>query len=276
MSQSSRVWFITGSSSGFGRCLAELALARGERVVATARAVTAVADLGGAHRERLCTVALDVTRPDQVRAAVARAHEVFGRIDVLVNNAGYGLQGAVEDVSDAQIRAVFETNVFGALDVTRAALPLLRAQGSGHIVNVSSVGGRFSMPLVGIYSATKFALEGFSIALAKEMAGHGVKVTLIEPGAFATRFGSPASLVSVRASAPYAPLGEAIAAALASFKWGDPRRVAEAIVEVCDAEEPPLHLVLSEQALGMVRQTLNDQLAELARWEALSIKASPG
>jgi NAD(P)-dependent dehydrogenase (short-subunit alcohol dehydrogenase family) len=275
MTQPSRVWFVTGSSSGFGRSLVELALSRGERVVATARTVASLQDLVAAHRERICAVPLDVTRPQQVRAAIEQAQKKFGRIDVLVNNAGYGLQGAVEDVTDAQIRALFETNLFGALDVTRAALPLLRAQRSGHIINVSSVGGRLSMPLVGLYSASKFALEGFSLALAQEMRPLGIKVTVIEPGAFATRFCSPASLVSVPTSAPYAPLGEAIAAALASFKWGEPRGVAEAIMQVCDAKEPPLQLVLSEQAMGMVRQTLNDQLAEIARWEAVSIKASP-
>jgi NAD(P)-dependent dehydrogenase (short-subunit alcohol dehydrogenase family) len=275
MAQPSRVWFVTGSSSGFGRSLVELALSRGERVVATARNVASLQDLVAAHRERICPVTLDVTRPQQVRAAIGEAQKKFGRIDVLVNNAGYGLQGAVEDVTDAQIRALFETNLFGALDVTRAAIPLLRAQRSGHIINVSSVGGRLSMPLVGLYSASKFALEGFSLALAQEMRPLGIKVTVIEPGAFATRFGSPASLVSVPTSAPYAPLGEAIAAALASFKWGEARGVAEAIMQVADAKEPPLQLVLSEQAMGMVRQTLNDQLAEIARWEAVSIKASP-
>jgi NAD(P)-dependent dehydrogenase (short-subunit alcohol dehydrogenase family) len=275
MTHPSRVWFVTGSSSGFGRSLVELALSRGERVVATARKTESLKDLVGAHRERICTAALDVTQPKQVRAALEQAQQRFGRIDVLVNNAGYGLQGAVEDVTDAQIRALFETNLFGALDVTRAALPLLRAQRSGHIINVSSVGGRLSMPLVGLYSASKFALEGFSLALAQEMRPLGIKVTVIEPGAFATRFGSPASLVSVPTSAPYAPLGEAIAAALASFKWGEPRGVAEAIMQVADAKEPPLQLVLSEQAMGMVRQTLNDQLAEIARWEGVSIKASP-
>jgi NAD(P)-dependent dehydrogenase (short-subunit alcohol dehydrogenase family) len=224
--------------------------------------------------EALCIEA-DATNPEIVDSLVSHVLDRFGRIDVLVNNAGYGLQGAVEDVADAQIRALFETNFFGALDVTRAAIPLLRAQHSGHIINVSSVGGRLSMPLVGLYSASKFALEGFSLALAQELRPLGIKVTLIEPGAFATRFGSPASLVSVPTSAPYAPLGEAIAAALASFKWGDPRGVAEGIMQVCDAKEPPLQLVLSEQAMQMVRQTLNDQLAEMARWEAVSIKASP-
>ena len=183
---------------------------------------------------------------------------------------------AIEDVTDAQIRALFETNLFGALDVTRAALPLLRAQRSGHIINVSSVGGRLSMPLVGLYSASKFALEGFSLALAQQMCPLGIKVTVSYRArrTSATRFGS-ASLVSVPTSAPYAPLGEAIAAALASFEWGEPRGVAEAIMQVADAKEPPLQLVLSEQAMGMVRQTLNDQLAEIARWEAVSIKASP-
>jgi len=274
MANASRVWFITGCSSGFGRSLAELALERGERVVATARYVASLSWFASTFGERACCVGLDVTRPDQVHAAIERARIAFGRIDVLVNNAGYGLQGAIEDVTDAQIRAVFETNFFGALAVTRAALPLLREQRCGHIVNVSSVGGRTSVPLVGIYSATKFALEGYSIALAAELAPQGIRVTLVEPGAFLTRFGT-ASLVSVRPSAPYAGMGDAMAAALASLKWGDPRQAAVTIMEACDAPEPPLHLVLGEQALGMVRQTLNEQLAELARWESLSVSALP-
>jgi NAD(P)-dependent dehydrogenase (short-subunit alcohol dehydrogenase family) len=269
-----RVWFITGCSSGFGRCLAEQALQRGERVVATARQLTGLSGLSSAFGELVCPLALDVTRPDQVRSAIERAHAVFGRIDVLVNNAGYGLQGAVEDLSDSQIRAQFETNVFGVLGVIRAALPLLRAQGSGHIVNISSVGGRLSAPLIGIYSASKFAIEGASIALAAELAPLGIKVTVVEPGAFATRFGS--SLESVPPSAPYAAAGAAMAGALAAFKWGDPHQAARSIIAAVEAPDPPLHLILGEHALAMVRQTLQQQLVELERWESLSISASPG
>ncbi|HTY95301.1 MAG TPA: oxidoreductase [Steroidobacteraceae bacterium] len=274
MSAPLRVWFITGCSSGFGRCLAEQALGRGERVVATARDISSLHDLQTAFGERVCTVALDVTRPELLRPAIERARSAFGRIDVVVNNAGYGLQGTIEDVADAQVRAAFETNFFGALAVIRAVLPLLRTQRSGHIVNVSSVGGRLSVPMIGLYSATKFALEGVSVALAAELAPHGIRVTLVEPGAFATRFGG-ASLVAVPPSAPYAAMGDAIAASLASLKWGDPRRAAAAIIEACDASEPPLRLVLGEQALGMVRHTLKEQLAELERWERLSVSASP-
>ncbi len=269
-----RVWFITGCSSGFGRSLAEQALQRGERVVATARQFTGLAGLSSAFGDLVCPLSLDVTQPDQVRAAIARAQAVFGRIDVLVNNAGYGLQGALEDISDTQTRAQFETNVFGVLGVIRAALPLLRAQGSGHIVNISSVGGRLSAPLIGIYSASKFAIEGASIALAAELAPLGIKVTVVEPGAFATRFGS--SLESVPPSPPYAAAGAAMAAALAAFKWGDPHQAARAIIAAVEAPDPPLHLVLGEHAAAMVRQTLQQQLAELERWEALSISASPG
>jgi NAD(P)-dependent dehydrogenase (short-subunit alcohol dehydrogenase family) len=269
-----RVWFITGCSSGFGRCLAEQALQRGERVVATARQLTSLSGLSSAFGQLICPLALDVTRPDQVRGAIERAQAVFGRIDVLVNNAGYGLQGALEDISDSQTRAQFETNVFGVLSVIRAALPLLRAQGSGHIVNISSVGGRLSAPLIGIYSASKFAIEGASIALAAELAPLGIKVTVVEPGAFATRFGS--SLESVAPSAPYAAAGAAMAAALAAFKWGDPHQAARSIIAAVEAPDPPLHLVLGEHALTMVRQTLQQQLVELERWERLSINASPG
>jgi NAD(P)-dependent dehydrogenase (short-subunit alcohol dehydrogenase family) len=271
--QQPRVWFITGCSSGFGRSLAEQALKRGERVVATARQLAGLSDLSGAFGERVCPVALDVTRPDQVRSAIKRAQAVFGRIDVLVNNAGYGLQGALEDLSDSQIRAQFETNVFGLLDVTRAALPLLRAQGSGHIVNISSVGGRLSVPLIGIYSASKFAIEGASIALSTELAPFGIKVTVVEPGAFATRFG--ASLEAVAPTAPYAALGAAMTGALAAMKLGDPAQAARSIIAAVEAPDPPLHLVLGTHAFAMVRQTLQQQMAELERWESLSISASP-
>ncbi len=189
MPHPSRVWLISGCSTGFGRALAQAALERGDRVVATARRRAALAELAAAFGERVLTLELDVTRADQVRAVVEEARRRFGRIDVLVNNAGYGMQGSLEDVSDRDTRALFETNVFGVLSLTRAALPLMRAQRSGHIVNMSSVGGRTSAPLIGLYSATKFAIEGLSVALAGELAPHGIRVTVIEPGPGSTPSG---------------------------------------------------------------------------------------
>jgi len=273
MSTASRVWLISGCSSGFGRALAEAALERGESVLATARRPESLAALTDRFGARVRTRALDVTQPEQVHAVVQEARDCFGRLDVLVNNAGYGMQGAIEDVPEDEARKLFETNVFGVLSLTRAALPLMRAQRSGHIVNISSVGGRTSAPLIGLYSATKFAVEGLSVALSAELAPHGIRVTVVEPGAFATQFAT--AVRSVTPSAAYAALDAQLSAVLKSLKWGDPQDAARAILEALDAPEPPRRLVLGEHALAMVRQTLAEQLAELERWQRLSARAAP-
>ena len=187
----SKVWFITGTSKGFGRVWAEAALARGDRVAATARDVTTLAPLVDRYGELVAAIKLDVTDKAAVDASIAEAHGRFGRLDVVVNNAGYGLFGTIEEVSEADARDQIETNLFGALWVTQAALPIMRAQGSGHIIQVSSIGGVNAFPTIGLYHASKWALEGFSQSLAAEVAQFGVKVTLIEPGGFATRVGRP-------------------------------------------------------------------------------------
>src|ERR1700728_5270693 len=185
----SKAWFITGTSKGFGRVWAEAALARGDRVAATARDVRTLAPLVERYGQQVAAITLDVTDKAAANAAIAKANALFGRLDVVINNAGYGLFGAVEEVSEAEARAQIETNLFGALWVTQAALPIMRAQGSGHIIQVSSIGGVNAFPTVGLYHASKWALEGFSQSLAAEVAPFGIKVTLIEPGGFATAWG---------------------------------------------------------------------------------------
>jgi len=244
----SRVWFVTGSSTGLGRVLCEELLEQGEQVVATARKPSDVADLAGEH---CLTAALDVLEPDQIEAAVAAATERFGRIDVLVNNAGYGEMGAIEDFSDARARAQFDTNVFGVLNVQRAVLPVMRAQGSGHVLNISSIAGLASFPMAGIYCASKHALEAISEALAQEIADFGIRVTLVEPGRFRTDFAGRSLGMPERA-------GEAYAEATAGYderrkelhgsQAGDPRKAAQAMLGVVAAESPPLRLLLGPDA----------------------------
>ena len=268
--ETSRVWFITGASTGFGRKLAEAVLAKGDRVVATARKQETVADLERQNPSRARAVRLDVTDLAQVKASVQAAIDAFGRIDVLVNNAGYGLFGAVEEVSDAQIRQQFETNLFGLLNVTRAVLPLLREQGSGHILNVTSMGGQVSFPISGIYHGSKYAVEGISESLAKEVAPFGVKITIIEPGAFKTDFASR-SLARAERIAAYQPLYEALMKAFEDAVYGDPARAAQAMIQVVEADEPPLRLALGADALHMIRAKLNSELEEYKRWESVTV-----
>ncbi|MBT9331912.1 SDR family oxidoreductase [Paracidobacterium acidisoli] len=266
----SRVWFITGASTGFGRRLAEAALAKGDRVVATARKPESVTDLQQQYPEHARAVRLDVTDQAQVKAAVQAAVDAFGRIDVLVNNAGYGLLGALEEVSDAQIRDQFETNLFGLLHVTRAVLPLLREQKSGHILNVTSVGGQVSFPGFGLYHGTKYAIEGISEALAKEVAGLGIKVTIVEPGGFKTDFATR-SLASAERIPAYSPVYEALLKAFENAVFGDPARAAEAMIQAVDSEEPPLRLALGADALHLIRAKFQSELEEYQRWEPVTV-----
>jgi NAD(P)-dependent dehydrogenase (short-subunit alcohol dehydrogenase family) len=188
-----KTWFITGASRGFGRIWAEAALSRGDKVAATARKSADVADLTERFGEAVLPLALDVTNAKQVRQTVAQAHRHFGRLDVVLNNAGYTLIGTVEEASEADVRALFDTNYFGMLRLVQAALPLLRQQGGGNILGVSSGMGIVAVPLIGFYCASKWAVEEFHESLAQEVKGFGIKVTLIEPGAYATEFASPSS-----------------------------------------------------------------------------------
>jgi NAD(P)-dependent dehydrogenase (short-subunit alcohol dehydrogenase family) len=265
------VWFITGCSTGFGRSLAKAVLARGERVVATARDVARVADLEGAS-DRLLPLALDVTDDAQIAAAVDAARERFGRVDVLVNNAGYGYQASIEEGEDAEIRAQFDANVFGLFALTRAVLPLMRAQGGGHVVNITSVAGLVGFPGSGYYAASKHAVEGWSDALAAEVGPLGLHVTCVEPGPFRTDWaGRSLRQTPVRIDAYQATVGQRMEStrSVSGRQAGDPERAAAAIISLAEEAEPPRHMVLGAWGIDQVTERLRRRLKEIeARREA--------
>jgi len=265
------VWFITGCSTGFGRSLAKAVLARGERVVATARDVARVADLEGAS-DRLLPLALDVTDDAQIAAAIDAARERFGRVDVLVNNAGYGYQASIEEGEDAEIRAQFDANVFGLFALTRAVLPLMRAQGGGHVINITSVAGLVGFPGSGYYAASKHAVEGWSDALAAEVAPLGLHVTCVEPGPFRTDWaGRSLRQTPVRIDAYQATVGQRMEStrSVSGRQAGDPERAAAAIISLAEEAEPPRHMVLGAWGIDQVTERLRRRLKEIeARREA--------
>jgi NAD(P)-dependent dehydrogenase (short-subunit alcohol dehydrogenase family) len=265
----SKTWFITGTSRGFGREWASAALQRGDRVAGTARDVSTLDDLAAEHGDALLALELDVTDRTAAFDAVRRAHEHFGRLDVVVNNAGYGQFGMVEEISEQEARDQIETNLFGALWVTQAALPLLREQGSGHIVQVSSIGGISAFRNVGMYHASKWALEGLSQALAHEVEGFGIHVTLIEPGGFATDWSGP----SARHAEPldaYEPVREAAQQWRAGRTPGDPSASAAAIMRVVDAEEPPLRTFFGSAPLGIAEADYERRLKTWHEWQLVA------
>jgi NAD(P)-dependent dehydrogenase (short-subunit alcohol dehydrogenase family) len=269
-----KVWFITGTSKGFGRIWAQAALARGDKVAATARDERTLSELVERHGQDVLPLRLDVTDRGAVGAAVRRAHEHFGRLDVVVNNAGYGLFGTVEEVSEAQARAQVETNLFGALWVTQAALPIQRAQGSGHIIQVSSIAGVQAFPTLGLYHASKWALEGFSQALAAEVRDFGINVTIVEPTGYNTDWSGPSSVHA----APLAAYDALRAGADAAFgavrtQRGDPQATAAAILDVVDADEPPLRIFLGTGLLDMIRAEYEQRIATWEQWDDVSQSA---
>jgi NAD(P)-dependent dehydrogenase (short-subunit alcohol dehydrogenase family) len=266
----SKIWFITGASRGFGRIWAEAALERGDKVAATARKLADVTHLKERFGDTVLPLALDVTDPEQVREAVTQAHAHFGRLDVVLNNVGYSLVGMTEEASEAEVRAMFDANYFGTLRVIQAALPLLRAQGSGHIVGVSSTLGQVTTPLIGFYCASKWAFEALHESLAQEVRAFGVKVTLIEPGAYATSFGSPESLKIAPGLAIYDELRQQVFGGMASLERGDPQATPEAVFKVVDAEHPPLRLILGNAGLPMIRAAYEDRLATWEEWREVS------
>ena len=265
---SAKVWFIAGASRGFGRVWAEAALKRGDRVVATARHPGSLHDLVDAHGDAVLVLQLDVTDRDAVLQAVGQAHRRFGRLDVVLCNAGYGYMGAIEELQHEQVRANFETNVFGTLSVIQAALPIMRAQGSGHIVTVSTFGGVIGVPTGGSYTASKFVVEAMSEALAGEVASFGIKVTILEPGHFATEF--RASVQSAPPIAAYDPIRQGIRASFKPGDFGDPAATAAALFAAVDAEEPPLRLVLGSTTLAKFRAIYASRLGNWEKWEAVS------
>jgi NAD(P)-dependent dehydrogenase (short-subunit alcohol dehydrogenase family) len=269
--KSAKVWFITGTSKGFGRVWAEAALQRGDKVVATARDPKSLDALVASHGKAVLGLTLDVTDASAVAAAVQRGRDHFGRIDVVVNNAGYGLFGMVEEVTPEQARAQMETNFFGALWVTKAALPILREQRSGHIIQVSSIGGVHAFPMLGLYHASKWALEGLSQSLAAEVEGFGIKVTLVEPGGFDTDWRG-ASAVRATSLPIYDGVRERRFAALGAVasQPGDPKATGAAILEIVDAEKPPLRVFFGVAPLGMIKPEYERRLATWEAWNELS------
>ncbi|WP_435155247.1 SDR family oxidoreductase [Amycolatopsis sacchari] len=272
-----KTWFITGASKGFGREWTIAALERGDRVAATARTVSALDDLRERFGGALLPLQLDVNDREADFAAVRQAADHFGRLDVVVNNAGYGQFGMIEELSEEEARAQFETNVFGALWVTQAALPILRAQGSGHLLQVSSIGGISAFANIGIYNASKWALEGFSQALAREVDYFGIKVTLIEPGGFSTDWGGP----SAKRATPlpdYEPVRERAAEQRRSRVWnpGDPKATGKAVLALVDAENPPLRVFFGDGPLAIATADYESRLAEWREWEKLSLEAQGG
>jgi len=269
-----KVWFITGTSRGFGREWAIAALDRGDKVAATARDTATLTDLAEKYGDALLPIRLDVTDRDADFAAVKQAHDHFGRLDVVVNNAGYGHFGFIEELSEQEARAQIETNVFGALWVTQAALPYLRAQRSGHILQVSSIGGITAFQNVGIYHASKWALEGFSQSLAQEVEPFGIHVTLIEPGGFSTDWAGPSS----KRSTPlpdYKEVHEAAdkVRAQRTSKPGDPAASAAAVLKIVDAPKPPLRVFFGELPLSLAKTDYESRLATWEEWQPVSIEA---
>lgn len=269
---SPKIWFVTGAARGFGRFWTEAALRRGDKVAATARDTAKLENLLSTHGDAVLPLKLDVTERDAVFNAVDQAHRHFGRLDVIISNAGYGLMGTIEEAAIADVRTNFETNLFGTLSLIQAVLPILRSQGSGHILPVSSVAGLIAVAGAGIYEAAKFAVEGLAEALAAEVAGLGIKVTIIEPGAYATDFLNPSSLKSSAPLAVYDGVREQLQAMLTPEMLGDPTATAAAILEVVDAENPPLRLLLGKM-LPMIRQTYEQRLGVWESWNDISAAA---
>ena len=269
-----KVWLITGSSSGFGRALTEAVLEHGDRVVATARNLDKLQALTEEYPDTARAVELDITNPEQVKTAVEQAKDAFGQIDVLVNNAGYGLIGALEEVSDEQIRRNFETNVFGTIAMIRAMLPMMRQQGSGHIVNMSAIAGFTNELGFSIYGGAKFALEGISEALKGEVAPFGIKVTLVEPGPFRTDFIGR----SLDRAEPSMPEYEPTVGKFLNFlnqiegqQPGDPVKAANAIIQMVESENPPLRLALGKYAYSKFNEKIEALTQELEEWKSVGI-----
>ena len=273
---SPRVWFVTGASRGLGRAFAEAALAAGDAVVATARTPDSLDDLVAAHPDRALALALDVTDREAVHEVVARARAFRGRLDVLVNNAGYGLAGGVEEATEQEVREQFEVNVFGALWCTQAVLPVMREQRAGHIFQISSIGGVAGFLNTGIYHASKWALEGFSESLAQEVAPFGVRVTIVEPGPFRTDWNGN----SMQRTTPLPAYDDVLSArrdamsgSQAFTQAGDPARAAQALLQVLDHEKPPRRLLLGVLAADLAPTLYAQRLAEWSSWDAVARSA---
>jgi len=271
-----KVWFITGASTGFGRLLAEEVLKGGGRVLATARKVEQIAELAAKYPATARAFALDVTKPEQIKAVAVEAIAAFGRVDVVVNNAGYGIAGGIEEADEAEFLPVFETNVLGLIRVTRAFLPQLRKQRSGHILNLSSIAGLAGSAGWGYYNTSKFAVEGFSEALAAEMAPLGVQVTIVEPGPFRTDFLGRSAAMTERVIPEYAETaGKAreYVSMNAGKQRGDPLKAVQAMMDMVESTSPPLHLILGAWAYNRFKGKLEKWGDEMAAWESVTLGA---
>jgi NAD(P)-dependent dehydrogenase (short-subunit alcohol dehydrogenase family) len=270
---SKRVWFVTGASAGFGRAIAEEALALGDVVVAAVRRPEAVKDLAETAPDRVTIVRLDMTDHEQITSAVAEALREHGHVDVLVNNAGKGLIGAAEEISDRQLRELMDLHLFGPVELTRQLLPGMRARRSGAIVQMSSQAGRYAFPGVSAYASTKFALEGWSEALADEVRPFGIDVLIVEPGPFRTSFNEPHVIEFATPAAAYEEVLAPVRTGLANangVQAGDPIRAARAIITALDSDKPPLRLALGNEAADTIAASLERSRAELAEWEELA------
>jgi NAD(P)-dependent dehydrogenase (short-subunit alcohol dehydrogenase family) len=268
-----KVWFITGSSRGLGRALTEAVLAKGDNVAATARTPQQLDDLVSKYPQQILPLRLDVTNKKEITAAVEQAVKYFGRIDVLVNNAGFGVVGAAEAFTDEQVRSQLETNLYAPIEVTRVVLPYMRKQRSGRILQISSVGGRIGNPGLAIYQAAKFGLSGFAEVLSKEVAPLGIKVTSVEPGGFRTDWAGDSMSyapaiegyeTTVNARAEYFQTGKFVPV-------GDPVKAAQAMVNLVEHPEPPVHLILGSEAAGMLKKADEQRKAEFEKWLPVSL-----
>jgi NAD(P)-dependent dehydrogenase (short-subunit alcohol dehydrogenase family) len=270
-----KVWFITGASRGFGLEIARTALASGDQVVATVRSKPEQLAAALHNHPDLSVVQMDVTQADQVQAAVKQGIDRFGRIDVLVNNAGFGMLTAIEEASDTEVRKLYDTNVFGVLNVTRAVLPYLRQQKSGHIINISSLFGYDAVPGWGLYGSTKFAVEGLSKGLAVELAPLGIHVTAVAPGLFTTDFLSAESYVATKPNIDdyQETVGRMRSGAdtLHGHQPGDPKKFAQVMIQLANAEHPPLHLPVGKDAIAMYQNNVTKMAQEIEAWLPVAI-----
>lgn len=268
-----KIWFITGTSRGFGRVWTEAALQRGDKVAATARSLESIADFKEKYGDNVLTLQLDVTKPEQVKTALEQAYNHFGKLDIVFNNAGYSLVGTIEEANPDEIRLLYETNVIGPVTVIQAAVPLLRKQGYGHILGTSSNLGHISFPVIGYYCSSKWAFESIHESLAAEVSQFNIKVTIIEPGAYATEFGSQESLKFSTGMEEYDDFKNQFIGGLRNLERGNPDATPNALFKVVDSENPPLRFFLGDQGLPSVREAYNNRLAEWEEWENVSNSA---
>ena len=272
LSRTPKVFLITGASRGFGKLWAEAFLKRGDKVATTARNLDHLDDLVEKYGDAVLPIKLDVNSREQSIEAVKKAKDHFGRIDVLINNAGYGLFGAIEETTEQEAREQIETNFFGVLWTSQAVLPIMRAQKSGHIIQVSSFLGLVTLPVLGLYNASKFAVEGLSETLASEMAGFGIKVSLIEPNGYSTDWAG-ASAIQTKPTQTYAPLKKAFSEGATPDSWGKPEATIDAVIKLVDSANPPLRLLLGKVAYQAVTQNYEKRLAGFEEWKDVTIAA---